>query len=116
MINFICKIIAKKYTPCLELHNVLNSYISIHHPSHNSIEGYNEFFHLNNFLIATDIFESYLEQEIYKELSEIYDFESNQDNIKIIKGKKKIYFDNRFVNLNSGDIFVYDKSKLKVYF
>ena len=113
MFNLFRKIFAKPYTPCMELHNTLGCYISIHHPSSGPIEGYNQFFYENHFLIISNLRE---EQNVSDVLSSVYSFDMESSNIKIIKGKKKVYLPNKtFVSLDENSVFVYDKTKLKVF-
>ena len=119
--NLINKFLSKPYTCCMELHNEYECYLSIHHPSLNSIEGFKKFFNQNHFLIAHNMFDEEWEEnikleEIYKKLLIIYDFDPNNKDIVIVyKNHKKIYLPNCFyVPLPPRSIFVYDKSKLKV--
>lgn len=113
MINWIRKIfIRTPYTPCMELHNMLGCYISIHHPSSGPIEGYNQFFYENHFLVISHIKP---EQDISQLLSSVYSFDINNPNIKTIKGKRKVYLPNKtYITLDKNSVFVYDTSKLKV--
>jgi hypothetical protein len=40
----------------------------------------------------------------------------NSPDIKIIKGNKKVYLPNKtFVSLDENSVFVYDKTKIKVF-
>jgi hypothetical protein len=113
MINIIRKLVSKPYTPGMELHNMLGCYISIHHPSSGPIEGYNQFFYKNHFLIISNLRK---EQNVSDVLSSVYSFDMKSSNIKIINGKKKVYLSNKtFVSLDENSVFVYDKTKLKVF-
>ena len=113
MINIIRKFFSKPYTPCMELHNVLGCYISIHHPSSGPIEGYNQFFYENHFLVISHIKP---EQDIKQLLSSVYFFDTNNSNIKILKGERKVYLPNKtYITLDKNSVFVYDTSKLKVF-
>lgn len=113
MINIIHKFFSKPYTPCMELHNILGCYFSIHHPSSGPIEGYNQFFYENHFLVISRIKP---EQDISQLLSSVYSFDTKNPNIKIIKGKRTVYLPNKtYISLDSDSAFAYDNSKLKVY-
>ena len=114
MFNLFRKFFIKKpYRCCMELHNALGCYISIHHPSSGPIEGYNQFFYKNHFLIISNLKK---EQNVSNILSSVYSFDMNGLNIKMIKGKKKVYLPNKtFVPLDENSVFVYDTSKLKVF-
>ena len=113
MINIIRKFFSKPYTPCMELHNMLGCYFSIHHPSSGPIEGYNQFFYENHFLVVSHIKP---EKNIFQLLSSVYFFDIKNPNIKIIKGKRKVYLHNKtYITLDKNSAFVYDKSKLKVF-
>lgn len=114
MINIIRKFFSKSkpYTPCMELHNMLGCYISISHPSSGPIEGYNQFFYENHFLVISHIKP---EQDIKQLISSVYPFDINNSNIKIIKGKRKVYLPNRtYIPLDKNSIFAYDKSKINI--
>ena len=112
MFNLFRKFFAKPYTCCMELHNLLGCYISIHHPSSGPIEGYNQFFYENHFIIISNIRK---EQNISDILSSVYSFGMKSSNIKIIKGKKKVYLPNQtFVTLDENSVFVYDCKKIRV--
>jgi hypothetical protein len=111
--NITRKFFAKPYTCCMELHNILGCYISIYHPSVGPIEGYNQFFYENHFLIIGSLRE---EQNVSDVLSSVYSFDIKSPNIKIIKGEKKVYLPNKtFVSLDENSVFVYDCKKIKVY-
>jgi len=113
MFNIINKFFSKPYTPCMELHNILGCYISIHHPSSGSIEGYNQFFYENNFLVISQLKP---EQDISQILSSVYSFDTKNPNIKIIRGKRKIYLPNKtYIELDEDSVFVFDRKKLKVF-
>ena len=114
MFNWIRKFLIKKpYTCCMELHNILGCYISIHHPSSGPIEGYNQFFYENHFSIISNLRK---EKNVSDVLSSVYSFDMRSSNIKIIKGKKKVYLPNKtFVPLDDNSVFVYDKTKLKIF-
>jgi hypothetical protein len=97
----------------MELHVGLDCYISIHHPSSGSIEGYNQFFYENHFLVISHIKP---EQDISQILSSVCFFDILYLNIKIIKGERKVYLPNKtYVSLDENSVFVYDTSKLKVF-
>jgi hypothetical protein len=97
----------------MELHNLLDCYISIHHPSPGPIEGYKQFFYENNFIIISNLRK---EQNISDVLCSVYSFHMRSSNIKIIKGKKKVYLPNKtFVSLDENSVFVYDTTKIKVF-
>lgn len=123
MKDLINKFFAKPYTCCMEIHNQYGCYISIHHPSIDSIDGYKEFFKQNNFLIAHNMFDEEWEEkiqieEIYKKLLLIYEFDpKNQNLIIVYKNHKRVYLpNNTYVRLHSRSVFVYDSSKLTVSF
>ena len=56
-------------------------------------------------------------EEIYKKLLMVYDFNPKDENLIIVRGEQKIYIPERkfYVPLPPDGVFVYDKSKLKVY-
>ena len=113
MIFWFRKFFAKPYNPCMELHNQLGCYFTIYHPSTGSIEGYNQFFYENHFLVISHIKP---EHNIKKLLSSVYSFDINNSNIKILKGERKVYLPNKtFVSLDENSVFVYDKSKIKIF-
>lgn len=121
--RFVKKLLAKPYTCCMERYNDYGCYISIVHPSVDSIEGFKKFFAENHFLIAHNMFDEKWDEktkleEIYKKLLLIYEFDPNDKNICIVHKKhKRIYFsDKLFVPLPSRSIFVYDSSKVNVFF
>ena len=96
----------------MELHNVLGCYFSIYHPSSGPIEGYNQFFYENHFLVISHIKP---EQDISQLLSSVYSFDIYNMNIKIIKGDRKVYLPNQtYITLDQNSAFVCDTSKLKV--
>lgn len=121
--NIINKFFAKPYTCCMELHSQYGCYLSIHHPSNDSVSGFKEFFSRNHFIIAHNMFDEKWEEkiileEIYKKLIFTYEFDPTDQNIIIVyKNHKKVYLPNGFyVPLPPRSIFVYDLSKLKVSF
>jgi hypothetical protein len=98
----------------MEFHNILGCYISIHHPSSGSIEGYNQFFYENNFLVISQLKP---EQDISQILSSVYSFDMKNSNIKIIRGEKKIYLPNKtYITIDKDSIFGFDRKKLKVFY
>ena len=56
-------------------------------------------------------------EEIYKKLLFVYDFNPKDENLIIIRGKDKVYIPERkfYVPLPPGSVFVYDKSRLKIF-
>jgi hypothetical protein len=105
----------------MELHNQYGCYISIHHPSENSVDGFKNFFEKNHFIIAHNMFDEEWNEktqleEIFKKLILIYNFDKNNENIIVVyKNRKRVYLPNEYyVNIPPRGIFVYDKSKLKV--
>ena len=105
----------------MELHNRLGCYLSLKIPSIGPIEGFNEFFYDNNFLIAHKMFdqksnEDDIEKEIYYKLEHVYSFNPKDKNISIIRGQNIIYIPSRkfYISLPPGGVFVYDNDKLKV--
>jgi len=123
MINWIRSFFIKTpYTCCMELHNQLGCYLSLKITSVGPIEGFREFFEDNNFLIAHNIFDPEWTNEVQLEdignkLVMIYQFDPNNKNLVIVRGEKRVYIPERgfYVPLPPGGVFVYDKSKLKVY-
>ncbi len=96
----------------MELHNILGCYFSIQHPSTGPIEGYNQFFYENHFLVISHIKP---EHNIKQLLSSVYFFDIHNPNIKIIKGKRNVYLPNRtYIHLEKNSIFAYDKSKINI--
>lgn len=123
MLNLLSKLFSKPYTCCMELHNEYGCYISIVHPSLNSIDGFKKFFNQNHFLIAYNMFDEEWDEkiqleEIFKKLLSIYNFDLNNKDIVIVyKNHKKIYLPNNFyVPLPPRSVFVYDRSKLKIFY
>jgi len=103
----------KPYICCMELHNKFGCYLSIRVPSIGPVEGYNQFFYENHFLIINFLRE---EKNVSDVLSSVYSFDMNSPDIKIIKGNKKVYLPNKtFVSLDENSVFVYDKTKIKVF-
>mgnify|MGYP001017580803 CR=1 FL=1 len=80
MINWIRKFFIKTpYVCCMELHNILECYLSLKIPSIGPIEGFRGFFHENHFMIGHRMFDpewddSIKLEEIYKKLILIYIF------------------------------------------
>jgi hypothetical protein len=123
MINWIRKFFIKTpYVCCMELHNILECYLSLKIPSIGPIEGFRGFFHENHFMIGHRMFDPEWDnkiqlEEIYKKLLMVYDFNPKDENLIIVRGEQKIYIPERkfYVPLPPDGVFVYDKSKLKVY-
>jgi hypothetical protein len=114
MIFWFRKFFAKPYKPCMELHNQLGCYFTIQHPSTGPIEGYNQFFYENNFLIVSHIKP---EQDINQIISSVYSFNIDDLNLVKIKGERKVYFSNNsYISLSEDSIFAYDKSKFKIFY
>jgi hypothetical protein len=106
----------------MELHNEYGCYISVAHPSQTSIEGFRKFFNENHFLIAHNMFDEKWDEktkleEIYKKLLLIYEFNSLDNIIIVYKKHKKVYISNNlYIPLPPRSIFVYDSSKLEIYY
>ena len=123
MIKLIKKLFSTPYECCMELHNQFGCYISIIHPSYDSIDGFRKFFNENHFLIAHNMFDETWDdkiklEEIFKKLILIYDFDSKDEDIVIVyKNHNKVYLpNNKFVCLSSRSIFVYNKKKINIFF
>ena len=113
MKNLLNRFFSKPYKPCMELHNILGCYFSIYHPSPGPIEGYNQFFYENHFLVISQLKP---EQDISQLLSSVYFFDIHNSNIKILKGERRVYLPNKtYIILDKNSVFVYDNSKIKVY-
>lgn len=120
MINLFRNFFAKPYTCPMELHNEYGCYISAYHPA-DYIESFREFFKRNNFIIAHNMFDEKWDEkikleEIFKKLIMIFNFNPNDENIILVyKKHKKVYLPNRYyVDIPTGGIFVYDKSKINI--
>jgi len=123
MNNLLNKFFTKPYQCCMELHIQYDCYISVYHPSTDSIDGFRKYYEQNHFLIAHNMFELEWDEnikleEIYKKLLLIYEFDPEDKNIFIVyKNHKKVYLPNRlYVPLPPRSVFVYDSSKIKVSF
>lgn len=121
MKNLLNKFFAKPYSCCMEQHGEYKCYVSINHPSVDSIDGFRKFFDENHFLIAHNMFDEEWDnktklEEIYKKLLLIYEFDPKDKNICIVyKDHKKVYLPNGFyVSLPPRSIFVYDLNKVKI--
>lgn len=121
MINFIRKLFIKKpYICCMELHNQLGCYLSLKIPSEGPLEGWRGFYEDNHFIIAHNIFDPNLEdeiqtEEIYNKISYVYDFNPRENNIAILKGEKKIYLlTGYYVEIPPGGVVVYNKNKINI--
>lgn len=121
MKNLLSKFVSKPYTCCMEMYNDYGCYISIIHPSTDSIDGYRKFFNQNHFLIAYNMFDEDWDErtkleEIYKKLLFLLEFDPKDNNICIVyKNHKKVYLSNGFyVPLPPRSIFVYDSNKVKI--
>lgn len=106
----------------MELHNQLGCYLSLKPTAPGPIEGFREFFEDNHFLIAHNMFDPEWMNEVQLEdiglkLLLVYGFNPDNKNLIIVRGEQKIYIPKRnfYIPLPSGGVFVYDKSKLKVY-
>lgn len=122
MINLFRKFFSKPYQCSMELHLDYGCYISVFHPSNDSLEGFRLFFEKNHFLIGHNMFDETWDektqlQQIFKKLLLIYKFDPNDKNIIVIyKNHKPIYLPNNYcVNLPERGIFVYDKRKIKIF-
>lgn len=122
MFNWIRKFLTRKpYTCCMELHNEFGCYVSIYHPSKDSIDGFNKFFKENYFLIVHNIFDSNWEdkiklEEIHKKLTSMIEFDCDDKNLIIVYNEKKVYIKEHYILIPSGGIFVYDKTKVDVIY
>ena len=123
MFNWIKKLFIKTpYICCMEMHNQFGCYLSLQIPSIGPIEGFNGFFEENNFLIAHRMFDptskkDEIEKEIHHKLTNVYDFDPKDKNIRVVSGPSKIYVPSRkfYIPLPPGGVFVYKKDKLKVF-
>lgn len=123
MISFIRKLFATPYECCMELIPGFGCYISIDQTARDSVSGFKQFFEKNHFMIGhcmfdTDWDKEIILEEIVKKLIAIYNFNLTDENIIIVyKDHDKIYLPNgQYVILRQRGIFVYDKSKLKVFY
>lgn len=107
----------------MELHTGYNCYVSIEHPSEDTVDGLRKFFNTNHFIIAHNMFEEDWSdqiklEEIYKKLLLIYQLNPEDENICIVyKDHKRVYIrEKQFVPLPPRSVFVYDSSKVDVWF
>lgn len=107
----------------MELHTQYGCFLSLHIESEKPDQGFKKFFEENHFLIAHNMFDDEWEEkvqleEIIKKLLLVYEFEPQDDNIKIVyKDHKRVYLPNKlFVPLPPRSVFVYDSSKIEVLF
>lgn len=124
MLNFFRKLLSKEYTPpWIELHNQFSCYLPLAFSTKTSEEGAKKFFDDNHFIIAYNMFDEEWEEkiileEIFKKLLIIYNFDPNDSNIIIVyKNHQKVYLPNlQYVTIPPRGVFVYDKSKLEVFY
>jgi len=106
----------------MEFNNVFNCWVSFSPLNGNSHDEMMLFYDENHFIIGYDFFDpewsnEIQAEEIFKRLILLYGFDSNDENLLIVRGPKTIHLpskNHQFVELKPGSIFVYNKKEIEV--